>query len=373
MSGKKKKILLVSPFPDDANMYPHLRAFINELRQFYEIAYHCFPERGYNWHIFAGNLLNPFTRTFFGTIKHILRLLKHGVLLHLERGKADAVIAIDNFLYVLCDKIFAREKVILWSHDFISYDQPRKNFFLQSKIAQLTADALFRRRNLIIQDNARFALLLSSIPMKETTAASNVFYLPVSLPALPIEKRKAASCPVLMQLGGINRNMGSLDLLQCYQEQHTSFELYLHGFITNEFMECFDNAEYLPIVSSVPVQAEKLYRIVGKADIGFVFYNGAHDLNYFNARNASGQLVEFLRQGKPVIAGGCNNLRELMQEYDIGVFIDDVSEVGNAVAYIMKRYHHYSELCAKLFSDRYDIARYAKMFPEWLGDRHEAL
>jgi glycosyltransferase involved in cell wall biosynthesis len=366
VNNSRKKILLVGPFPDDANMYPHLRAFISSLGQTCDVTYRHFPERGDSWHVWAGYLRNPSHKNFLRAVKHLLRLLKHGLMLFRERGRFDVVIAIDNFLYILCDRFFPHQAVILWSHDFISHDQPRKGYFLQPSTAKLTANALARRGRVIIQDADRLALLLASIPLQDAATVSSVFYLPVSLPRVSAERRKPSQRPVLMQLGGISQAMGSIGLLEQYQEKCGLFDLYFHGFVAEEFVLHLNDAEYFPTVSSVPIHAGKLFRIVAKADIGFVFYDGNNDLNYFNIRNASGQLVEFLRQGKPLVAGGCNSLRALMEEYHIGVFIDDVAAVSDAVKTIMERYGQYADACVQLFADHYDIARYMTELSEWL-------
>jgi glycosyltransferase involved in cell wall biosynthesis len=213
-------------------------------------------------------------------------------------------------------------------------------------------------------------LLLASLPGCIYAQEIRCFYLPVSLTQVPITEERISLRPVLMQLGGISPFTYSLKLFEAYQKSYSSFDLFLHGFISEEFICQADQCEKIPVLSSVPLGAENLPKIVSRSDIGFLYYNGNSDLNYYNIRNASGQLVEFLRLGKPIIAMGKNNLQSLIEEHKIGIYLDDIDRLADAVTIIMDNYVVYSTACKALFDRQYDLSLYMHTISRWFEKNH---
>lgn len=361
------KILLVSPFPNDKDLYPHLAAVISELSKEIPLEYCFFPERGYELHLFVRLLCNPFRIQFLRGIRHLLRMGQGCLRLLTAAKDCDTVIAVDNFLYMLCCIFLRKKRIILWSHDFISDDQKRKSSTFQSFIARKTAEFLVKYQEIIIQDEDRLRVLLESIEGKSIGDVIECFYLPVSLPDVEVKRDKLCILPLLMQIGGIRTFTMSHKLLEHYQRKTSQFELYFHGFISEEILAQVNGCARVPILSGERLAADRLPRLIARADIGFIYYDGADDLNYYNIRNASCQLVEFLRLGKPIIAMGNTNLQDLFDEHAIGQWIEDFSELDAAIDTITTRYNVYAENARNLFSRDYDLNLYIPESIVWLS------
>ncbi|NJM72935.1 MAG: glycosyltransferase family 4 protein [Scytonema sp. RU_4_4] len=348
---EKKKLLLVSPFPNDQDLYPHLKYLIDELSFDYEIDYFYMHERG----LWIENIIYDFIKDLkvYLSYKRFLNLIKDIYFLYQRsfHEKYDIVVAIDNFLYVLSSLILKQE-VLLWSHDLVGYDEPRyycRTAFIHRLIAKFTKKLLTRNKKLIIQDKERLGFLLKSIEYNGTL--ENVFFLPVSLPPIQLPKKELkieSKVPTLMQSGSIASWRGSDALIQYYQQNFEQFNLFLHGFISDEIQELLGKLEVLPLVSALKVLPDKVPQLIQQCDIGFINY-AIEDLNHFYTSNASGQFVEFLRCGKPVIVQGKTNLQQYVEEEKIGVSIIKIDELASAIHKITSNYSEYSSNCIKTF------------------------
>jgi hypothetical protein len=240
---REKKLLLASPFPDNQGMYPHLRKVIDTLSEHYTIDYFHGHERGV-W--LEEDMLSPLNKRFykllFYIITDILRLLYLRFFNHY-----DNIIAIDNFLYIIVASIF-QQPIVLWSHDFVSYDQPKLMAWHQQLIAKLTEKKLVSHGKLIIQDRQRLQVFLRSIACNEM--AVEVFIYPSHCYRLrptqdycnlEINSRK----PIVMQIGGINSwRSRSDELINHYQDSAAHLSLLLHGFIDDEIYSLIDGLEH---------------------------------------------------------------------------------------------------------------------------------
>ncbi|NJR73618.1 MAG: glycosyltransferase family 4 protein [Scytonema sp. CRU_2_7] len=151
-----------------------------------------------------------------------------------------------------------------------------------------------------------------------------------------------------MQSGSIASWRGSDALIQYYQQNFEQFNLFLHGFISDEIQELLGKLEVLPLVSALKVLPDKVPQLIQQCDIGFINY-AIEDLNHFYTSNASGQFVEFLRCGKPVIVQGKTNLQQYVEEEKIGVSIIKIDELASAIHKITSNYSEYSSNCIKTF------------------------
>ena len=369
----KKRLLLVSPFPNSQDNYPHLSNLIDELSMYYEIDYFYGHERGV-WieRIFQYLKTNLFRkqayRPFYYIIKDIIFLYKK------RHHQYDAILAIDNFLYIITSLIF-QQKTILWSHDFVSRDQQKYKSKIQRLIAKLTKKILKKNSKLIIQDEERLDVLLESLEFNEMEMPEKIFFLPVSLNPAKVSKKKyklsskkERNVPTLMQIGGINSfRSGSDELIKCYQENFDDFNLILHGFISNEIQKLLGEVDVLPLVSSLTLPADQISQLVDMCDIGFINYV-TEDLNFYYISNSSGQLVEFMRCSKPVIVKGNTNLRQYVEEKQVGVAIEKIDELVPAIHKIHNKYVDYSSNCRKKFDELYNLKSYIKKLLLYLED-----
>lgn len=359
-----KKVLLIGFHKYDDNMYPHLRCFIDQLSKHCAIDYFHFRERGY----FIENVIErPFSlRSYLHACLAIIYTVIDFLKLRLKPKEYDTVIAIDHYAYAIASLVFRKKKVVFWSHDIISYDSVIYNNFFVRAFMNLCSRALARHRRVIIQDEERLDLLKKSLHL--TNRELDVFYMPVSLERTDVTKRELSSTvrPRLMQSGGIGAYRSSDNLLSHYQKDFDFYRLYFHGFIFKEIKEQLAKCYVQPMVSSRAVSPKLIYQLSDYCDIGFVCYEDKDDLNFYLIARASGQLVEFLRVGMPVIVMGKNNLPQFVEEQGIGVSIKDMSEMNYALKTIVQNYSLYSQNCFRCFDLYFDCEKYIPRIVYWL-------
>lgn len=354
--------MLISPFPNNQGMYPHLRDVIDELSEHYTIDYFYKYERGLSLEDKFSFLKEDFYKLLYHLAKDIFGLLRRRVF-----EQYDTIIAIDNLPYVVTALIFQRT-VVLWSHDFVSHDQPKSATLIYKLIAKLTKQRLVRDGKIIIQDKERLHAFLKSIECDEVDVEA--FYLPVSL--LPIKNSEDSrhninsDKPVLMQIGGINAGGSRSDqLIKYYQNYTNKFSLFFHGFVTDEIYELIFNLENIPLISSCSVRPAQLSQIVRFCDIGFISYAGG-DINSYYLSTASGQLAGFLKCGKPIIAIGETDLHGYLERNKIGISIKSFDDLVSAIQIVQQSYSYYSENCAKMFDDVYNLRNYTRRLLTYL-------
>ncbi|OUL21859.1 hypothetical protein [Nostoc sp. 106C] len=348
---KKKKLLLVSPFPNDDDLYPHVKHLINELSGNYEIDYFYGHERGIWTEQLNSKLKN-------GDYKPLINIIKDFISLYIKsiQDSYDIILAIDNFLYVISSWFFL-EKTILWSHDFVGYDEVKNKHLIQSIISNLTRKRLSKNQKLIIQDTERLHVFLRSINYEGIP--EDIFFLPVSLPPVKLPEKISieSQLPVLMQSGTIASWRYSNELIKCYQKSYKKFNLFIQGFVSEEIERLLKKLEISPLINSSRVSPDQLSEIIKLCDIGFIGY-AIGDVNHYYISSASGQLVEFIRCGKPVIVRSKTNLQHYVEENKIGVAIKNIDELVPAIYKIQTNYQEYSSNCTKIFQKSFNIKTY---------------
>lgn len=357
------RLLLVGFEPASNIQYPHLRQVADFLRA--QGADYClFRERGY----FLGEPAtgSPMRRlrrqlsTLLGFGNDCLRLLLQA------RHKYDAVVAVDNVAYLVAARLFPR--VVLWSHDFLTTDEPRSRAPVQALIRRSVASALQRNHRLIIQDQDRLRLFRETYLEEADGSSVRAFLLPVSLmdvPQPPV-RIEPSMPPRLMQIGGINSQRSRSDwLLDHYQRHSADYRLFLHGFISPEITAQLATAKVIPEVSARLTSADEVHRIVGQCDLGFIAYVPGN-LNFFYVARASGQLAEFFRCGKPVITIGESSLGLLLETQRLGRRISTMDELLPAIDSILADYSGYSRRCRATYLESYELGRYLPELLDWL-------
>jgi len=352
-----EKILIVSPFKRDIHLYPHLHDFIALLAERFTVEYLAISERGY----FIKELFRPVS---------LLKVAKIFLGLHKFAGKKNRfqfIIAIDNLPYVLAC-LFIGGKVILFSHDFVSHDNPWRNAAAQKAIARGTARCLEKNRKIIIQSTARYDLLRKSLGPAKGTPPSP-YYLPVSLRKIdPVRRQRPSGIPIVMQIGGINSfRSGSDRILAHYQSNASRYRLFFHGYVSAELALQIRSCEFIPFSSSCITPPGSLHQIVANCDIGFISYEGT-DANFYHMAKSSGQLAEFLRMGKPVIATGRNDFSVYLEKERIGIYIKDMNQFNEAIAEIVAHYEDYSSRCSELFEKEFVLNGYMPSLEAWIRE-----
>ncbi len=360
----RKKILVIGFQKKDENMYPHLKVFIDSLSDHCEIKYFFFRERG-------GFIEPAYTMpwkpgTYRSVMKGALNSIIDTIKLILIRDKYDSIIAIDLYTYAITAKVQNNVKVILWSHDFVGIDHPIYNTFFIRYVYSNSVRNLIKNNKIIIQDPNRLKALLECLKIPDF--APDVYYMPVFLESLSLmfkSELSSISRPRILQCGGIGKYRSSDKLLHHYQIHADNYRLLFHGFIFKDLMEEVEKSLIKPIISSKIIDSKSLYQIIDFCDIGFVSYE-TNDVNHRYLSKASGQMVEFLRMGKPVIVMGKSDLNEFVEAAGIGVGINSINELNHAIEIVKTDYNKYSNNCIQCFNDYFNVNLYIPKFLDWI-------
>jgi glycosyltransferase involved in cell wall biosynthesis len=98
-------------------------------------------------------------------------------------------------------------------------------------------------------------------------------------------------------------------------------------------------------------------QIVSRCSVGFIGNREGHE-QFRLLKKACGQLVEYLRCGKPVISMGPNDLGPFVEAQRVGFHVGTVAEFDAALAAIHADYAGYSRRALDLFRAEYDLATY---------------
>ncbi len=359
------KILLVGFQPKRDISYPHLRQVADHLASLGG-EYCLFRERGYflgdpiAWRRWPREIAKA-GHTLLTTCVDMVRLT-----VARARGHRDIVIAVDNFSYLVAARLF--RNVVLWSHDFLTRDEPRSESHIQRFISSQVAGALRRHRKLVIQDQDRLDLFRKTYLGDAGTDDIDTFLLPVSLlPLVDCPEPPCGTPPILMQIGGISAGRSRSDeLLEDFQANRHAYSLAFHGFVAPEMAGLIVASAVLPWVSSLPLAADAVHKVVEKCDIGFIAYNSTNQ-NFFHVARASGQLAEFLRCSRPVIALGDSTLGPMLEAEKIGVCIHRIDQLGDAVRHVRAHHERYSANCRRVFAETYDLSKHLPGLTAWLS------
>lgn len=358
------RLLLIGFQPLADITYPHLEQTVKYFRA--QGADYClFRERGY----FLGEKRG--WRKIFRTLAEggltaariaidSLRLLRMRM-----QHKYDVTIAVDNFSYIVACRILPN--VVLWSHDFLTRDEPRSDSLIQRAIFSQVQACLMHNHRIIIQDKERLGLFSETYMGEPDSQALEEFLLPVSVIGnSAITSRKPGEPPVLMQIGGINKWRSNSDLLlENYQAHNDCYTLAFHGYIDADMAGLIANSEIAPSVSDVALAPCDIHKIVRKCDIGFISY-GAANKNFYYIGRASGQIAEFTRCGKPIVILGDNNMRQILDKEKFGISIASIDDLPSAVRSIRENYAVYSENASRAFHTAYDLSVHLPRLKSWI-------
>ena len=362
MQTKAQKVFLLGLPVTGNSAYPPLICFYDEVSKLAQIESHALVVRNIEVYSSENRI-----RRLAGSVRRLVFLLAELAKLYMtfDAASCDAVIVIDQDAYALSSLFFKKANLILWSHDIVGHDQRLYSGPFTRLTRFLASRALRKKRKLIIQDQERMQLLSKSLRIEDVSL--DAFYAPVFLNILSDAKPQilsSSSKPILMQIGGIGSYRFSDELLSHYQDNHRHYRLYLHGFIFREINEQLERCSSRPIVSSERINGSDVWQIVNNADIGFIGYR-VGDLNHRYICKASGQFIEFMRCGKPVIVIGPNNLDNFVEENRVGVAIQSLAQLGDALNTIISNYDDFSKNSLLCFKKFFDCSLYVPELVEW--------
>jgi glycosyltransferase involved in cell wall biosynthesis len=353
-----QNILVIGFQKYDRDMYPPLYCFIDQLSKYTNLKYYHFRERGW-----------------FTNLNHlkVIRILLVSIIdtigLLLRKENYQYIIAVDQYAYTIACLVFRGKTVVLWSHDIYGYAKDSIDNSFMKSYRKIQKYFLTKNQKIIIQDNDRLDLLKRILIVENVQL--DVFFMPIFLNSVDIKLTQSmlSAKPIVLQCGGLSCERLSDKLLRHYQNNYTHYTLFFHGFITNDIMSLINESEMLPIISNVRVPGDKVSQVIDKCDIGFIGYSQT-DLNFYYISRASGQLVEFLRMGKPVIVLSKTNMNEFVELHTIGVGIKDIDQLNDAIETIKANYAFYSANCLDCFRKYYDGRLYIPKLLKWLDDTY---
>ena len=84
-------------------------------------------------------------------------------------------------------------------------------------------------------------------------------------------------------------------------------------------------------------------------------------------------MFKYLSLGKPIIAMNCFGLSHEIRKYNLGVVIDDISQLDDAYTKIMEKYTFYQENVIRVYKNRYDFNKTIKPFLDCMEKDIEGL
>jgi len=356
MKINKNNLLIIAFQPYDNNMYPPLKIFIDLMGKQINTKYFLFHERGYSFeHIKYLQKISLWLSIIKDIYKLIILLIKNNFY---------RIIVVDHFAFAILSFLTKYSKIIFWSHDIISYDKKYyKNFIIKCVLAR-NKKIIKKGALLIIQDEDRKIILEKTL--KVNIKREQVFYMPIFLEDVNENRTHKinSSIPVLMQCGGCGSYRFTDKLINQYQ-QDDNYSLYLHGFIFDEIKTQLSVVKKQPFISDMRIDPTYIYTITKKCDIGFVGYTDIEQNFKFIAKS-SGQLVEFLKMGKPVISIGENNIGMFLEENKAGIEIKLFSMLSEAITIITKEYEAYSKNALSCFYKYFDSKLYISKLLEFI-------
>ena len=179
-------------------------------------------------------------------------------------------------------------------------------------------------------------------------------FLPVFIEKLPHTPsfKFSGDVPKLLQCTGFDGQRYTEELIEQYQKD-SQYNLYLHGIHIQTIEEYINRQSKKPNILTKYVLPNKVFEIVENSDIGFLGMKLKED-NCKYLYGASGQLLEFLRCGKPVISYGDNNVGKVLEKHKAGIEIKNIEELEQAVLRIKNEYDTYSRNAYSLFLKDFD-------------------
>lgn len=107
---------------------------------------------------------------------------------------------------------------------------------------------------------------------------------------------------------------------------------------------------------------EKYTEFISAYDIALIWYSDKTDENVYNIGLASGKYFKHLSLGQPVIVNRVPGLAEEIEKYKVGVVIDSLSELENAVETIRADYDTYVQNIKRIYDKRYDYQKVSRRF-----------
>lgn len=103
-----------------------------------------------------------------------------------------------------------------------------------------------------------------------------------------------------------------------------------------------------------------------KYAVGLICYSKSDDDNINHIGLSSGKFFKHLSIGQPVIVMGCPKISREVRRYNLGIVVQDASQIDEAYQKIMDNYSYYCENVVRTYQNKYDFHKIIKPFLETL-------
>lgn len=154
---------------------------------------------------------------------------------------------------------------------------------------------------------------------------------------------KPPQTPKIIYSGSLfARWSGVSDLVEEIEKQERNYTVILHSRITVDHTKD-KNHRYINIqFSPENLSGFDYSELIRSCNIGFAYYDVDFTRNIKFAGLSSGKLLHYLALGKPIIVNRIPTWASLVVSQRIGVVIESLSELDDAVVTIMKNYNEFS-------------------------------
>jgi hypothetical protein len=252
-----------------------------------------------------------------------------------------------------------------------------KAVFYLEKISYRNAAAL------IIQDRDRY----DSLSLSLGCSGKTVFFLPNAASSLSTGSfdgtnffRKTFDLKnyhyLVVHAGMICDEVFSMELARSFSKISKDYVLIYHDREKRDYSDPYIasllhiNSKNL-FLSLDPVVFEEIDSVFASATIGTAIYRPINN-NFSQIAMASGKISYYLKHGKPVIVNNIPSLKKLVDDYRIGVVIDDIEnseEVEKAIDTIIENYDTYSSNARTCFLKEFDFAAKIKPLVSYVKSR----
>ena len=361
-----KKVLVIGFQPYNEMIYPHTYDVLRIIENHCDLVYFGGDDRG---SISYGLGLLMKTKSFHprSSFRHLLTSYKRirGIQNEIEKlmnNDVEIVIAIDHSaLRYACKFLKGDTRLIFWSQDLFSPDHLWMDSFWVRRLVKENQKDVKRCDLIIVQDGNRAAVLDSILRSHDIPK----FYLPVSLQADAFSETEAKRRQsrifdgniTLMQLGAIHPLRSSDVILEAYQKMQDNILLIFKGFISSDIYTLLEEAARKPFVYPRSTTFKEMRETISRADIGIIACKEKILNTYFFSK-ASGQLVEYLRLGIPVIVLDVEEMGEFVEINKCGLSISNASLLDCAIQKIVGDYGNYWESAYSTFQEFFNLELY---------------
>ena len=105
------------------------------------------------------------------------------------------------------------------------------------------------------------------------------------------------------------------------------------------------------------ISPEKFPEYLKQYAVGLIWYSQTKDENVNNIGMSSGKFFRHLSLGQPIIVNDCPGMGKIVEKYQLGIVIRDVSQLPWAYSQLMENYAYYRENIINVYKSKFDFAK----------------